>query len=101
MPDMPGSTCATITLLTSLVPVACAGHEHVVQQLLDAGAHVDAHDHEQTRPLQWASALGHSDVIELLLSAGAAAITQDEEDAFRDTGTMKVEIKPLMQFPQI
>ena len=87
--------------LSSLLSAACAGHEAVVQQLLDAGAHVDAHDHEQTRPLQWASALGHSDVIELLLAAGATAITQEEEDAFRGTGTMRVEIKPFLQFPQI
>ena len=86
---------------TALHVASREGHEAVVQQLVDAGAHVDAPDHAQTRPLQWASALGHSDVIELLLAAGATAITPDEEDAFRDTGTMRVEIKPFLQFPQI
>lgn len=50
----------------------------VVQQLLSAGATVEAPDTEGWRPLHWASQNGHDRVVQLLLQAGATAEVHDK-----------------------
>jgi hypothetical protein len=49
----------------------------VVQQLLGAGARVEAADSEGWRSLHWASQNSHDQVVEQLLQAGATAEVHD------------------------
>jgi ankyrin repeat protein len=56
---------------TPLYAAAQEGHFHIVQQLLEAGAYVNAAHAEGSTALYAAAAHGHLEVVQLLLAAGA------------------------------
>jgi ankyrin repeat protein len=63
---------------SALVYAAGMGHTKVVEQLLNAGALIDAAYIDGLTPLMWAAGQGHSETVRLLLSKGANKILKDE-----------------------
>ncbi|KAL1966043.1 hypothetical protein VTN77DRAFT_4983 [Rasamsonia byssochlamydoides] len=55
----------------ALMAASTAGHEGIVEQLIEAGADVNAHDESHDSALYAASYRGHEDIVKLLLTAGA------------------------------
>ena len=64
---------------------AYAGRLQVVQQLIAAGANIEATDEEDRRPLHIAASRGHADIVEALCAAGAStvAVTEDGTSALQ------------------
>ncbi|KAK4206585.1 hypothetical protein QBC37DRAFT_356693 [Rhypophila decipiens] len=62
-----------------LIIASYFGHNTVVQQLLEAGAEVDAKDNDGRTPLHWASEQDHSTVVQQLLEAGAEVDAKDND----------------------
>lgn len=71
---------ATSKGLTPLHMAVKAGHREMVQQLLAAGASMQAQDSDGIAPLYAAAAEGQFEVVKLLLAAGAPVNTAVPED---------------------
>jgi ankyrin repeat protein len=63
---------------SELVYAAGMGHDKVVEQLVNAGALVDAAYIDGLTPLMWAAGQGHTDTVRFLVSKGANKSLKDE-----------------------
>lgn len=63
----------------ALHSAASAGHLHVVEELLKAGAAVDLRDTMEQTPLMLSAVHGHELVVAALLSAGADINAKDKD----------------------
>ena len=56
---------------TAPYEAACAGHDEVLEVLIDRWSDIDERDHEDRTALYWAAFYGHEKVVKLLLQKGA------------------------------
>jgi ankyrin repeat protein len=63
--------CVGLACNTPLLEAARHGNTQLVQQLLDAGAQIEATNWVNETPLHVAAGLGHLEVIRLLIKRGA------------------------------